>query len=355
MSLRKSILLSTLIIITSHNAYAQDMSGWSDKTVCRLASAQSDNSTFLAEAASRGIDCNAPARTSNNSSIKTNKGLSLQAVKKALYEDDIGKLQFLEPHPLISPVAKAPVQSSNYSIMNEHSLHFQLHHGECGEEPKWSDCDNNRERTELTFRKEIPKKEKWYRFLINIPKSHNQLAPAKLSLIQWKRYSKPSRTMIMFQHTAAGLVFNRNGDTFRDSYIVLVSEEDLYERWIEIVFNTNWHPNKDKGYMKVWVDGELKIDFAGVSHASTAEKLSLRFGLYSSFLHQYAGKEFPKREIYFDGIRSETSCKKLLKDEGKCSQMTSQQVTEYIAHMYSAYSSKISKSSLRPIKAEDYR
>ena len=97
MQLYKAILLSTLIITVSHNAYAQDMSGWSDKTVCRLASAQSDNSSFLAEAASRGIDCNAPVKKANNSSIKTNKGLSLQAVKKALYEDGIGKLNFMSP------------------------------------------------------------------------------------------------------------------------------------------------------------------------------------------------------------------------------------------------------------------
>ena len=84
----------------------------------------------------------------------------------------------------------------------------------------------------------------WNLFL---PKDYNSIAPAKMSLIQWKRLD-PSEVLIMFQHMHAGLTFNRNGDTFPDSYIVLKSNEKLLGNWTEIIFNTNWHPGSKKRF-----------------------------------------------------------------------------------------------------------
>ena len=81
-----------------------------------------------------------------------------------------------------------------------------------------------------------------------------------MSLIQWKRHN-PSKVLVMFQHTHAGLTFNRNKDSFEDSHIILKSNNVLLGQWTEIIFNTNWHPDEDKGFMKVWIDGILKIDF----------------------------------------------------------------------------------------------
>ena len=43
-----------------------------------------------------------------------------------------------------------------------------------------------------------------------------------------------------------------------------IRDRDMREQWTEILFNTNWHPDKDKGFMKVWIDGELKIDYKGL-------------------------------------------------------------------------------------------
>jgi len=59
--------------------------------------------------------------------------------------------------------------------------------GECGQEPNWNDCPNDRERTELYYGDESWKKERWYRFYLYLPKDYNSIAPAKMSLIQWKR------------------------------------------------------------------------------------------------------------------------------------------------------------------------
>ena len=81
--------------------------------------------------------------------------------------------------------------------------------------------------------------------------------------------------------------FNRNGDSFKDSYVVLKRNEELLGNWTEIIFSTNWHPDPEKGFMKVWIDGKLKVDFKGVSNTKKGKELSLRYGLYSSSMSRY--------------------------------------------------------------------
>ena len=265
---------------------------------------------------------------SSNAFAKT----KFSEIKKALKEDKYGKAIPESFHSLNSPKAINPISVSDFSIIGEKSIRFEVNHGECGQEPKHSDCETDRERAELYFSKKPWKKETWYRFFIYLPQDYNSTAPAKMSLIQWKRHN-PSKVLVMFQHMHAGLTFNRNGDTFEDSYIVLKSNKELLGDWTEIIFATNWHPDPQKGFMKVWIDGKLKVDFKGRSnHKKEGKELSLRYGLYSSFLRYYRkvhNKEIhPQRIIFFDGVRAEKNCKKLL-DENQCQKLTSQTVDEY--------------------------
>ena len=50
------ICVLTSSLMATH-ALSQDMSGWSDKTVCRLLLSKPDNSEYQAELEKRGIDC----------------------------------------------------------------------------------------------------------------------------------------------------------------------------------------------------------------------------------------------------------------------------------------------------------
>ena len=234
---------------------------------------------------------------------------SFSEIKKALKQDGFGEIIPEELHPLISPNAKNPISVSGNSIIGDKSIKFEVNNGECGEEPKSSDCDTDRERSEIYYSHEKWKKEKWYKFNIFLPKDYNSIAPAKMSLIQWKRHN-PSKVLVMFQHTHAGLTFNRNKDSFEDSHIILKSNDVLLGQWTEIIFNTNWHPDEDKGFMKVWIDGILKIDFKGTSNTSKGEELNLRYGLYASAISRYK-KAFnteiiPQRIVYFDGVNAES-------------------------------------------------
>tara|TARA_B110000114_G_scaffold185280_1_gene231640 strand:+ start:678 stop:2021 length:1344 start_codon:yes stop_codon:yes gene_type:complete len=62
------VLIASLIPI---QAIAQDLSGWSDKTVCRLLSTNAENTDYLEEAVSRNLECFLGTKTSTRKDDKS--------------------------------------------------------------------------------------------------------------------------------------------------------------------------------------------------------------------------------------------------------------------------------------------
>ncbi|MGY8982682.1 MAG: heparin lyase I family protein, partial [Cytophagales bacterium] len=106
----------------------------------------------------------------------------------------------------------------------------------------------------------------------------------------------------------------------------------LLGNWTEIIFNTNWHPDPEKGFMKVWIDGKLKVDFKGRANSKKGGKLKLTYGLYSSYMSYYKNifktKKMPQRIAFYDGVKAEKNCQKLL-DLNTCENLVSQNIKEY--------------------------
>jgi len=261
------------------------------------------------------------------------EGVKLSELQKEAKADNNGKLDLYKLSELNAPHAINPISLSNKSIVGDKSFRFEVNHGECGQDSNHSDCKSERERVEIEYKwlsnqlskskNEQWKKEKWYRFFVFIPKEHNILAPSKTSIIQWRRKNPSDRVLVMFTYHHGGLYFDMNGDTFvPDATYHLKYDKDMREQWTEILFNTNWHPDKDKGYMKVWIDGELKFDYKGVANYKKGKELHLKYGIYSSGLNSYrkafGETKHKKRVIYFDGVKGETTCKKLLNDKKRC-------------------------------------
>ena len=181
-----------------------------------------------------------------------------------------------------------------------------------------------------------------------------------MSLIQFS-IEDPFAVLVMFNQTHAGLTFNRHfvlhGDPNENAYIVLKPNEELFGSWTEIIFNSNWHPDPIKGFMKVWIDGKLKVDFKGRSYGK-GKKFSLRYGLYASYLKNYRltqGKEIhPQRIIYFDGVKAEKTCNKLLNKE-ICQSLTSQTVSKYIKFEHDGNNKKLYDKELSIINPSSFR
>ena len=279
-------------------------------------------------------------------------------IKKALKEDKYGKAVPKSFHQLNAKHAINLISVSDFSKVGEKSIRFELNDGECGYDQHWNDCETGRERTELRYTKYPSKTERWYQFYIYMPEDYNSVAPSKMSLIQWKRYN-PSRTLVMFQHTHAGLTFNRNGDSFKDTHIVLKSNKEFIGNWTQIIFSTNWHPDREKGFMKVWIDGNLKVDFKGISqYPNDGKKQSLRYGLYNTKMKDYKKvfnkEKMPQRIAFFDGIKSEKTCKKLI-NQKTCNNLKSQKVIgKYKKFNISRYDKKINEWNILEISPEAF-
>ena len=65
------VCLLTVSIMATH-ALSQDLSGWSDKTLCRQLLNNPDNTDYLEEGASRSLDCASGTNTSTKVDDKSN-------------------------------------------------------------------------------------------------------------------------------------------------------------------------------------------------------------------------------------------------------------------------------------------
>ena len=95
---------------------------------------------------------------------------------------------------------------------------------------------------------------------------------------------------------------------------------------------------------------KLKVDFKGRSNNyKKGKELSLRYGLYSSYISRYKStfnkKKMPQRVIFFDGVKEEKSCEKLL-DETKCQSLKSQAINEYDVFRYGKFDKKLLPNSI---------
>jgi TPR repeat protein len=69
------------ISLTATHALSQDMSGWSDKTVCRILSQNPNNTEYLGEGVSRGLAC-----ASSTPSLKNIKPTKVESTESADYQ-----------------------------------------------------------------------------------------------------------------------------------------------------------------------------------------------------------------------------------------------------------------------------
>ena len=65
----------------------------------------------------------------------------------------------------------------------------------------------------------------------------------------------------------------------------------------------------------------------------------------SRYKRVFETETMPQRVVYFDGVKSENSCEKLI-DETKCLSLKSQTINEYDVFMYRDYDKKLNPNSI---------
>ncbi|NRP96191.1 hypothetical protein XMG59_002310 [Marinobacterium sp. xm-g-59] len=182
---------------------------------------------------------------------------------------------------------------------------FEVRSGDCSSGPDWSDCSNDRERSELSGPKDnYQGSEFWYGWSLYLPPDYPNIYPTKTALAQF--HQKNSPPAFMFQNSNGGYWIDRNfGNTTHLHKII--EDDDLRGKWNRIEVHANWH--KKNGFFVVYVNGQLKWRYEGPT--MTSDAVYFKYGIYRSFMSRYKIRnsvdEVPPQVAYFSNVKRSKS------------------------------------------------
>ena len=181
---------------------------------------------------------------------------------------------------------------------------FEVKPGDCFWNRGWNDCDEDRERSELSEKNKGTGvgNEYWYGWNIYFPEEYLNVYPTKTALGQF--HQKDSHVIWMFQNSDGGYHLDDQTLGFTNEYHKLIDEDDLRGKWHKIEVQAKWSRD-DNGFFRVWVNGEQKADYSG--QTMTAERVYFKYGVYRSFLRRYKRSydesEVPTQKVYFSNVK----------------------------------------------------
>ena len=172
-----------------------------------------------------------------------------------------------------------PVRAGN------HSMRFELRDGDCNDPAQgWNDCNNDRERFEISGRDMFAGEQGWYAWSVFLPNNFVDISnPGLLDLGQFNlessKDSDPCCTLL-FKKTKDGFVIDSE---FQNKAWV---ELESNQTWSDFIVNYKWSKRND-GFIKLWLNNELVYEFNGPTLTKNTEFTYFRFGIYRSGLSKY--------------------------------------------------------------------
>ena len=103
----------------------------------------------------------------------------------------------------------------------------------------------------------------------------------------------------------------------------IIQANEVRDRWLDFVVRMDFAENPEKGVIKVWVNGEPKMDYVGYTQHGTSSQSYMKFGIYKShtdrFSKQHKGNPPDRGDtiLYYDAIAVGNTCADLnLEQEG---------------------------------------
>ena len=87
----------------------------------------------------------------------------------------------------------------------------------------------------------------------------------------------------------------------------IINTNKLFGQWNDFVVNANWTPSIEKGFFKLWVNGELVYHYNGRT-VVPEDQITVQFGIYRGAAQSPGDAN---HVIFYDEIRKAKSCKKL--------------------------------------------
>ncbi len=185
---------------------------------------------------------------------------------------------------------------------------FEVRSGDCHFNGGWSDCQRNRERSELSQKgaRSPPGTSAWYGWSFYLPNDWPNVDPTKTVIGQFHQHR--AHPIWMFLNQNGGLVLDDQSSGRSSRTIPLIDAADFSGRWHRIEVNAKWEKD-DTGFLKIWVNGDLKFEHKG--RTMTADTVYFRFGIYRSFISRYRAKsgqdEVPTQIALFANVRKSST------------------------------------------------
>jgi len=185
---------------------------------------------------------------------------------------------------------------------------FEVRPGDCHFNGGWSDCEKDRERSELSERGERSQagSSSWYGCSFYVPPDWSDISPTKTVLGQF--HQDKSHPVWMFQNYKGGLYLDDQSSGRSLRRILLVRAEDFRGRWHRIEVEAKWSKD-ERGRLNVWVNGDLVFQHSGPT--MSAETVYFRYGVYRSFISRYLNAsgedEAPAQAALFANVKKAKS------------------------------------------------
>ena len=204
---------------------------------------------------------------------------------------------------------------------------------DCGRDNdgNYSDCKNNgkdavvghgggdRARSEYSSSSKMFTGEKWMSVSIFIPQDFKSVEPVSTSLFQiyeWGKTNQQRHPRMMLRVKRGNLeprYFAVNGMDSPGLVKKDLKIDDMRGKWTTIIFHVNMTKDPLKGFVKMYVNGELYNDYEG--RTGYGGKFYNKFGIYHSWISRWTKVygEYPTQVVYYDNLFRTNSKKKLLK------------------------------------------
>jgi hypothetical protein len=190
-----------------------------------------------------------------------------------------------------------PVAKGNYSER------FEVRQGDCSAQPGWSDCEMDRERSEMSELKPYTAlgKPTWYSWSIWFDNSWPDISPVTTTVGQFHQRDQSVPAVLFIQRD--GRYFLRL-ESAKDLYPnnnvrTLLTEQELRGRWHQVVVFAVWSTGNN-GVLQVWINGKQRLDHRGPNTINTTP-VYFKYGIYRSFVSRTQLR--PPHVLYIDEVR----------------------------------------------------
>jgi hypothetical protein len=193
------------------------------------------------------------------------------------------------------------------------SQRFELRSGDCWKDTKWSDCENNRSRTEIELKHQWKYgTDKWFGFSVLVAKdfplsNRTWTTIAQIHQVNGFKAKEPDGSVSTPNHLQLAL----NGDTLilavhtqvDDKYVVvekaIAPASQVKGKWVDI--QLRFDTSSNTGKIQVYMNGSLFSELPN-SVIKKPNHYYFKYGIYTDGEKTW-GKDRPTMIIHFDEMR----------------------------------------------------